>query len=146
MESYIMNLYRHIDREKVQFDFVVGDGKYFYESEILSMGGEIYRYKTGIKCYKYYLLPRIIKISVWYLHLIDEFFPFLFLRWYHILVYCDDCRCEGSDSVISHNTNRTGLAAVGAVILKPFLRFVATQRWACGQGAGEWLFGKQCEV
>lgn len=43
METFIMNLYREIDRNKVQFDFaihgsVVGD----YESEIVSYGGKAY--------------------------------------------------------------------------------------------------------
>ena len=43
METLIMNVYRHIDREKVQFDFLVhyeepGD----YDEEIRALGGNIY--------------------------------------------------------------------------------------------------------
>lgn len=136
MESYIMNLYRHIDREKVQFDFVVGDETNYYESEILSMGGEIYRYKTGIKgFYKYYLLLKNHpKYRLVHSHRDAMSTIYLFIA----MIAGVKVRISHS-----HNTNRTGLAAVVAVILKPFLRFVATQRWACGQGAGEWLFGKQ---
>ena len=42
-ETLIMNVYRNIDRSKVQFDFithskVIGD----YDDEIKSMGGRIY--------------------------------------------------------------------------------------------------------
>ena len=42
-ETMIMNLYRHIDRDKVQFDFVENenDGAYF-DDEIRSLGGQIY--------------------------------------------------------------------------------------------------------
>ena len=40
IESFIMNIYRRIDRTKVQFDFLVmRDTKEYYEEEILSMGG-----------------------------------------------------------------------------------------------------------
>ncbi len=45
-ESRIMDLYREIDRTKVQFDFLVhyaGDRpKQFYDDEVLSLGGQIY--------------------------------------------------------------------------------------------------------
>lgn len=42
-ESRIMDLYRCIDRNRVQFDFVVhGDSKGYFEDEIESLGGKIY--------------------------------------------------------------------------------------------------------
>ena len=41
-ESRIMDLYRHIDREKIQFDFLVHSTKEgFFEPEIKRMGGNI---------------------------------------------------------------------------------------------------------
>lgn len=43
-ESMIMNLYRNINREKIQFDFVENSFEEAgYDKEILSMGGRIYR-------------------------------------------------------------------------------------------------------
>ena len=43
-ESMIMNLYRHIDRSKVQFDFVENSYEQaFFDEEIRSLGGRIYR-------------------------------------------------------------------------------------------------------
>lgn len=43
-ESMIMNIYRKIDRTKIQFDFVVHtDEKCDFDDEILSLGGMIYR-------------------------------------------------------------------------------------------------------
>lgn len=43
-ESRIMDLYRHIDREKIQFDFLVHTNKEgFFDREIIQMGGNIYR-------------------------------------------------------------------------------------------------------
>lgn len=43
-ENIIMNLYRNIDREKVQFDFLVHTNKdCFFDDEIKRLGGRIYR-------------------------------------------------------------------------------------------------------
>lgn len=42
-ETSIMNLYRNIDRSKIQFDIVVHtNGKMFYSDEIASLGGKVY--------------------------------------------------------------------------------------------------------
>ena len=44
MESYIMNMYRKIDRSKVQFDFLVHyNERAAFEDEIEAMGGRIFR-------------------------------------------------------------------------------------------------------
>lgn len=45
VEAFIMNVYRNIDRSKVQFDFLEShdEGKLAYEDEILALGGRIYR-------------------------------------------------------------------------------------------------------
>ena len=43
LETMLMNYYRHMDRDKVQFDFLVHrDFEADYDQEILSMGGKIY--------------------------------------------------------------------------------------------------------
>ena len=43
-ETMIMNFYRHIDRAKVQFDFVENEGMFAdYDEEIRALGGWIYR-------------------------------------------------------------------------------------------------------
>ena len=45
VEAFIMNVYRNVDRSKVQFDFLEShnEGRLAYEDEILAMGGHIYR-------------------------------------------------------------------------------------------------------
>lgn len=41
-ETMIMNLYRNIDRKKLQFDFMVHtEDRQFYDDEIESLGGHI---------------------------------------------------------------------------------------------------------
>ena len=46
IETYIMNMYRSIDREKYSFDFMLWkEESSFYEDEIKSLGGKIYKIK-----------------------------------------------------------------------------------------------------
>lgn len=43
IQSFIMNVYRHIDRTKVQFDFLLHHKfKFAFDDEIISLGGKIY--------------------------------------------------------------------------------------------------------
>lgn len=43
-EAFVMNLYRNVDRTKIQFDFVVHSQKtFYYEKEIQELGGTILR-------------------------------------------------------------------------------------------------------
>lgn len=58
-ESRIMDLYRTIDRNRVQFDFVVhGDNKGYFEDEIKSLGGKIYHIPR-FKIYNYYEYKKV---------------------------------------------------------------------------------------
>ena len=55
-ENIIMNLYRNIDRSKVQFDFLVHTKKQcFFDDEIKKLGGQIYRvpYYNILNLFKY---------------------------------------------------------------------------------------------
>lgn len=43
LETMLMNYYRHMNRDKVQFDFLVHrDFEADYDQEILSMGGKLF--------------------------------------------------------------------------------------------------------
>ena len=56
LETLIMNIYRNIDREKVQFDFLTHyKGIYFFDEEIQKLGGHIYRlsFREDRKLFKY---------------------------------------------------------------------------------------------
>ena len=45
VENFVMNVYRNIDRSKIQFDFLVDHNvkKIAYEDEIISLGGNVYK-------------------------------------------------------------------------------------------------------
>ena len=45
IENFIMNIYRNIDKTKVQFDFLYHTGQpCFFDNEIQDLGGKIYRF------------------------------------------------------------------------------------------------------
>ena len=67
-ENVILNLYRHIDRSRYQFDFLV-DHKYQaidYEAEVEALGGHVYRqhYTPAEKSQRGYISPA----QLWSLH------------------------------------------------------------------------------
>ena len=53
-ETFIMNVYRNIDKEKVQFDFLV-NGKGYFDEEIEKLGGKIFYmdYITEVGHFRY---------------------------------------------------------------------------------------------
>ena len=55
-ETILMNIYRNVDRSKVQFDFMVfSDEKGDYDDEIEELGGHIY-HMPAFKGYNYFML------------------------------------------------------------------------------------------
>ena len=60
-ESRIMDLYRHTDRNRVQFDFLVHSGEEgFYEREIRELGGRIFRVPR-FRIYNYFSYRKALK-------------------------------------------------------------------------------------
>lgn len=58
IETMLMNYYRHIDREQIQFDFLCNKAKPgAYDEEIIAMGGRIFR-SPGLNPLKY---PKYVK-------------------------------------------------------------------------------------
>lgn len=53
-ESRVMDIYRHMDREKIQFDFLVTEGTVdHYSGEIESLGGRVY-HLPSFRVYNYF--------------------------------------------------------------------------------------------
>ncbi len=60
-ESRIMDLYRHMDRDRIQFDFLVHtDEKGYYEEEIARLGGKIFRIPR-FRLYNFFSYKRAVK-------------------------------------------------------------------------------------
>ncbi|PIC91028.1 glycosyl transferase family 1 [Sporosarcina sp. P21c] len=138
----IMNLYRNIDRSKIQFDFVVHtNNKCDYDDEINALGGVIYsipRY-TGKNHFQY-------KKS-WY-NLLKQHPEYKIIHG-HVrstaAIYLNIANEFGLMTVAhSHSTSSgEGLSAFIKNALQYRIRFTADYLFACSKTAGEWLFGEK---
>lgn len=140
LESMIMNYYRHIDREKVQFDFLVHrQERAAFDDEIESLGGRIYR------------LPRLVPWSKNYLAALNRFFD---EHSEHKIVHVhQDClssvilKIAAQHNVPvrvahSHSANQDkNLKYPIKLWYKRGIPKYATNLFACGKGAGDWMFG-----
>ena len=139
LETMLMNYYRHIDRSKVQFDFLVhrqeeGD----YEKEILSLGGKIYR------------VPALNPFSLGYYKSLNLFFD---EHNEYNIVHCHlDCmsaiplsvaKKHGVAHRFAHAHNKSqdkDLKYPIKLLCKRLIPFFANDLFACGKEAGAWMF------
>ena len=139
----VMNYYRAIDRNKVQFDFVVHrEEKGDYEEEICSMGGKIYRmmplrphtfgkYKKQIAAFfdehpEYQIIHGQCSESGYFFY--------------------QEAARRGIPVIIAHAHNshvKFDLKWIVRTWMKIKMRPYLTHYLACGKEAAEWLFGKQ---
>ena len=140
LETMIMNYYRHVDRNKVQFDFLVHrDFRADYDDEIESLGGKIYR------------LPRLNPWDFRYHKALDKFFDEH--PEYKIIHVHQDClssvilKCAKKHGIpvrIGHSHNINQDKNFKYPIKMYFKRQIpnnATHLMACGKKAGDWMFG-----
>lgn len=140
MEAFVMNIYRTIDREQVQFDFLYHyDKPCFYDEEIAALGGRI----TKLTVRQDNNLPR-------YLRALDRFFAenpqYRILHGHYSgfgMFYNAAARRRGVPVRVGHSHNTAYEPnAVGRLDRLMSSRFDAalTDRFACSQKAGEMLF------
>lgn len=141
VEAVVMNYYRHIDRSKVQFDFLVDeDSTRVPEEEITALGGRVFRippYQHPIR-YRRELI-RLMREQQW---------PIVHSNINTLSVFpLSAAKKVGVPVRIahSHSTMGKGEFAKNAMklALRPFANVYPTIRFACGHYAGEWLFGKK---
>lgn len=139
-ETFIMNIYREIDRKKVQFDFVVhSNNRGYYEDEIKKLGGKIYRIepmgKNIIKHCKdlYKILKKNPKYIV-HRHTCSS------IVWIDLLV-AKMAKIE-ERIVHCHATHTTSHGMLNT-IFKVMINSLATVKLACSKKAGIFLYGKK---
>lgn len=141
-ETMIMNLYRNIDRTKIQFDFVVHtEEECIFDKEIRGYGGRIYR------------IPRYIGKNhfaykkAW----VDFFKKYPNYRIIHghvrstASIYLKIAKENGLITIAhSHNiSSGKGISAQIKNILQNSIRHHADYMFACSKLAGIWLFGEE---
>lgn len=142
-EAMIMNYMRNIDRDTIKFDFMVNrDYKAAYEDEIEALGGKIYRtcpmYPKLFRQYKKEV-REILKAHPEYkiIHSNLEERSYFALK---------EAKKLGVPVRISHSHNRPlgiNLKLIVRYYFRFMLKFYNTHMFACGEEAGEWLYGKK---
>lgn len=145
-ESRTMDIYRSIDKEKVQFDFAVHSAKMgFFEKEIKDMGGNVF-------------------------HEIFPYSPFYFIRFYqsclamfkkhtgYVAVHIHTANSAvpialaahkcGIKTIIVHARQADETSVLRRIFTKlhrPLLCKLSTCHFAVSQSAGEFIFGKNTD-
>ena len=140
LETMIMNYYRHMDRSRIQFDFLVHrDFRADYDDEIEALGGRIHR------------LPQLIPWSSSYNNALNHFFAEH--PEYRIVHVHQDCLSsvilkaaekQGIPVRIAHSHSSSqdkNLKYLIKLFYKRRIPALATQLFACGRDAGDWMFG-----
>jgi glycosyltransferase involved in cell wall biosynthesis len=139
LETMLMNYYRKIDRDKIQFDFLVHrNEEAYYDKEIESLGGKIFH------------LPRLNPFSKSYKNALENFL--LNHPEYKIIHVHQDClsgvilkvaeECGVPVRIAhSHNSNQDkNLKYLIKLYYKRIIPKYSTHLFACGKKAGEWMF------
>jgi len=142
-ETMIMNIYRNIDRSKIQFDFIIHTNKKCdYDDEIIKLGGKIYN------------VPHYVgKNHFTYKKAWDTFFnshPEHKIVHGHMRstasIYLRIAKKYGLITIAhSHSTASRGNKIEQFVknIMQFPIRYTADYLFACSNEAGKWLFGKK---
>lgn len=141
-ETFLMNLYRNIDRNRIQFDFAIyrePTPNSYYE-EALSLGAKVYKISPKAEGVVKNLkeVKNIVKENRYE------------IVWRHV----DNCfagidllaaKCAGAKRLIlhAHNSNVNGKIRILHFLSKPCVNMFITDRFACGKAAGRWLFGNR---
>ena len=139
VEAVIMNYYRHIDRDKVQFDLICdNDSTDIPYEEIEKLGGKVILIPPYQKVFKYIKeLKRVLKegeYKIVHSHINTlSVFPLYAAKKAGVPV-----RIAHSHSTTNKKEWKKNLMKLA---LRPFAKTFATDYFACSELAGRWLFG-----
>lgn len=143
LENFIMNIYKNIDRNLVQFDFLVHyNEEKFFDKEILAMGGKIYRFslrndnnliKYIVQLNKFYKNHKEYRVIHCHMSSIG-FINFLIAKKNKVSIRIAH----------SHNsaTDKTLKGRVKRFMMLPY-KYVSTINYACSPEAGKYLYGNR---
>lgn len=150
IESFIYEMYRNLDHNKIQFDFVNStNGKIAYQDEILKLGGRVYSFnppgiKGGLKNSERAFLNFYKMVKPDILHYNTTELSTLL----HILY----AKKSGIDIRIVHAHNSTSskekniIRKVECIVNRHLVHSVATHLFACSELAGKWMFSRDFQI
>ncbi len=142
VESFLINYYRNIDREKIQFDFLCNSHEpVAYENELISLGGRTFHITARSKN------PRLYRKEL------EEVFQNHAYEWSAIWVnvsslanidYLKIAKKYNIEKRIIHSHNSRNMDSRVRGILHHVNRFCvgkyATDFWACSEDAARWFY------
>lgn len=140
-ENMVMNLYRAVDREKIQFDFVIHTDKHCdFTDEVLSLGGRIYSAPR-------YNVKNHFAYKKWWNKFLSEHpeYQVIHGHMYSIAsIYLKIAKKYGLMTIShSHSSSaKSGIAGQVRLLTQRPLRNIPDWLFACSGLAGEWLYGK----
>lgn len=141
VEAVVMNYYRHLDRNKIQFDFICDrDSTNIPYEEIKSLGGKVILIPPYQKIFKYIKeLTKILKenkYKIVHSHLNTlSVFPLYCAKKAKVPV-----RIAHSHSTTNKKEWKKNLMKQA---LRPLSKVFATEYFCCSEHAGRWLFGNK---
>ena len=144
VESVIMNYYRHLNKEKYQFDFLCNTDVVAYEEEIKKMGGEIYRITARSKNRKQYKndMNKFFKIN-------SNKYAAIWVNVCSLanIDYLKYAKKYGIKKRIIHSHNSQNMDSKLRSLLhkinKKFVHKYATDFWSCGDEAAKWFYSNK---
>lgn len=141
VESVVMNYYRNIDKNKIQFDFICdNDSTDIPYKEIQNLGGNVILIPPYQKIFKYHkALKEVLKYGKY--HIVHSHISTL-----SVFSLCAAWAAKVPIRIAhSHNTssNREKKKDLIKKVLRPFSKVFATDYMCCSELAGRWLFGNK---
>ncbi|GEL67586.1 glycosyltransferase [Marinilactibacillus psychrotolerans] len=143
-ETFLMNLYRAIDKKKIQFDFVTfGEVKGDFDEEIIELGGKVINVASPTDEGLFSFISDLFKVikdkeyEVIHSHILfNSSWPLLVAKICNIKVRIAHAHSTKSSSA----TNR--IAVLKHQIMRKIILLSTTRNVACSNDAGRFLFGK----
>ena len=146
-ETFIMNLFRKINRDEIMFDFMVSlPGKGDYDDEIHELGGKIL---NELSFCKQNPIPIVKNILQW-LRLFKFFrkhqdYKIVHFHNYHafsVLAQITAAKAARVKSVIVHSHNTNSINPRLHKLVRPILKLFNITKLACSEDAAKWMFGE----
>lgn len=144
VEAFLMNMYRYMDRSKIQFDFLLRSRENIYEKEIKNLGGEIFYSASFPKHYlknKQQVREILAKNSYSVIHVHANA-----LLYMTALI---EAKRMGIPCRIMHSHSTAAKYSWTLPIHKfnqKRIENLATRELACSENAAKWMFGHPCLI
>ena len=137
VEAVVINYYRHINREQIQFDFITCSPKpERYDEEIDRLGGRIFRLPSRSR-------RPLAYMKALYCIIRENNYQIVHIHQNSASMVMDGvvARLCGVPVVIGHSHNTRCNVIWQHYLFRPFTHRVFKHRWACTPEAGRWVFG-----